>query len=201
MDERVKQQSNEWVVKLTLISLSIILVAGLVGGGYVGYLYYRLYHEHDAEALRALYKFGFRNFREVNLRDDSLWKASLKGVDLQHANLQRTFLKEVPLEGADLQHANLKDAYLPSSNLKDANLRLANLDGAEVTPLQLSKCQSIEGVIFLPKDFLLEVERINSQLVRSWWHKHMVKEIDQDGWWTGRWIEPPKNQADKQSER
>ncbi len=55
MQERIKQQSNEWIVKLSLVSLSIIPVAGSGAGGHVGYLYYQLYRRHDAEALIVLY--------------------------------------------------------------------------------------------------------------------------------------------------
>ncbi len=39
MDERVKQQGNEWVVKLILVSLSIILVTGLVVGLLINEVY------------------------------------------------------------------------------------------------------------------------------------------------------------------
>ena len=109
------------------------------------------------------------------MREANLLKANLEGTNLQHT---------------DLRAACLEGVYLYS----------ANLNKSMVTPKQISNSEGIRGVKYLSKEFLVKVKQLNPEII-EWWHKEMVKEIYIDGYWTGRWIEPPINQADKQSER
>ncbi len=136
------------------------------------------------------------NLREAHLQmaylpEANLEKANLQGAKLEHTylekiNLREANLREANLLGANLEEANLKDANLQDSNLLGTNLQDANLQNAAVTPLQISLCKKIEGIMFLSKEFLAEVKKENAELM-VWWNKEMVKEIKEE--WTGRWVE------------
>jgi len=72
----------------------------------------------------------------VLLKEASLWRAYLKGVDLEGAKLNRANLEGANLEGAKLQNAvlweaNLKGANLRETCLQEANFMRTELQGAE----------------------------------------------------------------------
>ncbi len=153
------------------------------------------------------------NLQSAVLRSADLYSANLKGANLQDAYMLGAILATTNLQNANLRGANLKDACLRDANLQNANLSGANLSGADlegasITIEQVSSCEYIENAKYLSSEFLLLVKKRSPKLMK-WWHAGMKKEIiidiyglntDDDGW-TGRWIEPPTSQADKQSEQ
>ncbi len=167
------------------------------------------------------------NLQKADLRGARLWgnlqEANLKGAHLQKARLICSSLQNANLVGANLQGASFLSVDLEGANLKGANLQNASLQDVaslyteytnletnfcSVTVEQICECENIEGIRFLPKWFLSHVKRLNPKLM-EWWSQAMVKEIDKtkkwpwvdNNGWTGRWIEAPTSQADKQGER
>jgi hypothetical protein len=100
----------------------------------------------DSHQLKARYKAGERNFREVSLSGASLVWFELPGIDLQGADLSRANLSGANLseanlsEGTNLSFADLSRADLSNANLKGANLEGANLAGAV-----------LEGAVYNPQ--------------------------------------------------
>lgn len=56
--------------------------------------------------------------------------ADLQGADLEGSNLQRVDLKEANLQQADLEGANLQQAILENTDIRGADFKKANLNGA-----------------------------------------------------------------------
>jgi uncharacterized protein YjbI with pentapeptide repeats len=93
------------------------------------------------DQLLQRYAAGERNFRGVNLSDEILIWADLRGADLRGANLRganlnwanfsRVNLIGADLRGADLAWANLSNADLRWANLSEANFSAANLSDAD----------------------------------------------------------------------
>jgi uncharacterized protein YjbI with pentapeptide repeats len=93
------------------------------------------------DELLQRYAAGERNFRGVNLSDEILIWADLRGADLRGANLRganlnwanlsRVNLIGADLRGADLAWANLNNADLRWANLSEANFSAANLSGTD----------------------------------------------------------------------
>jgi uncharacterized protein YjbI with pentapeptide repeats len=61
-----------------------------------------------------------------------LYRANLKGTNLEGANLEGAKLKYADLDGANLKGANLNGAYLYGANLERADLFKANLSEAKL---------------------------------------------------------------------
>jgi len=68
----------------------------------------------------------------ADLREADLSYASLRGVDMDHVQLQRANLRHADLTGASLWQANLRDADLRSASLRGAKLDHADLSGADL---------------------------------------------------------------------
>ncbi len=94
------------------------------------------------ELLRQ-YGAGERDFRGINLSDQTLNRVNLSGVNFSQANLANIVLEKANLTGinlsrADLSKAKLKRAELNWANLQGANLEGANLRGADLTGANLT---------------------------------------------------------------
>ena len=84
-----------------------------------------------AQQLKDAYAAGERNFREIEVLRESLYRrANLEGANLIGANLKGANLIGANLDGANLIGATLKGATLEGANLKGANLIGATLEGA-----------------------------------------------------------------------
>ena len=70
-----------------------------------------------------------------------LYRAYLRGANLQEADLQEANFYRANLQGANLYEANLQGANLYEANLQGANLCFANLDRANLTGANLSKAE------------------------------------------------------------
>ena len=120
------------------------------------------------------YTAGERNFRRVNLSDEILIWADLRGADLRGANLRGVNLNwanlsQVNLIGADLQGADLAWANLSKANLRWANLSEANFSAANLSDADWSGAIMPDGTV-LP----IENSRPTSKLL-SWLLMPFVK--------------------------
>ena len=68
----------------------------------------------------------------ADLREADLSFAVLRGVDLDHVQLQRANLRHADMTGASLWQADLRDADLRSASLRGAKLDHADLSGANL---------------------------------------------------------------------
>lgn len=82
------------------------------------------------------------DLRRIRLPKADLQGAHLAGANLRGADLHGAILQEADLSGADLGQANLRDADLTASALESARL-----DGAIVTEMQLARAESLADAI------------------------------------------------------
>jgi Pentapeptide repeats (8 copies) len=100
--------------------------------------------------------------RDANIRGINLHKAELRGTNFIDTSLHRANLSEANLFGAFFHKARLykvnfreatltwaifTDADLTDADFTDADLNGAYFKGAKVTPEQLGKAKSLEGII------------------------------------------------------
>ena len=90
--------------------------------------------------------------RDANIRGINLHRAELRGTDffdtfLNGANLSEASLFNASFRKARLYGANSRGTDLHWTNFAEADLTEAELSGAKVTPEQLGKAKSLEGVI------------------------------------------------------
>ncbi len=78
-----------------------------------------------------------RNFREVQLQNAILCKATLQSADLTDADILASNLRRADLGGADLSGADLSGANLIASGLKEADLAKADLTKAALSGADL----------------------------------------------------------------
>jgi hypothetical protein len=90
-----------------------------------------------AEGLIQRYKAGQRDFRGVNLSEEILLWADLRGANFSGAILRGANFNWANLSGVDLTAADLRDADLAWANLNKADLREANLSGANFSAASL----------------------------------------------------------------
>jgi hypothetical protein len=90
-----------------------------------------------AEELIQRYKAGQRDFRGVNLSEEILLWADLRGANFSGSILRGTNFNWANLSEVDLTAADLRDADLAWANLKKADLREANLSGANFSAASL----------------------------------------------------------------
>jgi serine/threonine-protein kinase len=98
----------------------------------------------DANALRAAYFKGKRDFADLDLGGLNLQKANLAGANFYESRFTRANLQGVDLSEANLGHArlvqaNLRDANLAQAYCSTANFEGADLRGANLTGVYLSK--------------------------------------------------------------
>lgn len=91
-----------------------------------------------AEELLKRYEAGERDFRGVNLSEEILLWADLRGANLSGANLRRANFNWANLSGVDLTGSDLSEADLAWANLSKADLREANLSGANFSAASLN---------------------------------------------------------------
>lgn len=70
------------------------------------------------------------NSFKLDLRNISLMRADLKGVNLDHSRLKGANLRKTDLRRSNLRRANLKGANLCGADLRGADLREANLEAS-----------------------------------------------------------------------
>lgn len=83
--------------------------------------------------------------QDGSLKGTDLNVANLEGANFYYAKLEGTYLNLANLQGADLREASLKGAYLWKANLEGANLWDANLEGTDLgeANLQGAKLKSV----------------------------------------------------------
>ena len=96
-----------------------------------------LYHCFPRGFAGAIEIYPAQSEDDVTLKGADLQGAELQGADLQGAelrgaDLQGAELQEADLQGADLQEADLRWAYLDDANLQGAHLQGAHLQGADL---------------------------------------------------------------------
>jgi uncharacterized protein YjbI with pentapeptide repeats len=77
------------------------------------------------------------SLERADLRDLSLNHVNLKSANLRRADLEGVNLEQTDLQNAILANANLRDAYLSNANLEGANLQKADLEGAKLNGANL----------------------------------------------------------------
>jgi hypothetical protein len=92
------------------------------------------------------------NLHKAELRDTDFFDTSLHWANLSEANLFEASFRKARLYGAnfrgtDLHWTNFAEADLSEADLSEADLSGANFRGAQVTPEQLGKAKSLEGII------------------------------------------------------
>jgi len=100
--------------------------------------------------------------RDANIRGINLHRAELRGTDffdtslhwanlsdasLFNASFRKALLYRANFRGTDLHWTNFAEADLTEADFTKAELNGANFSGAKVTPEQLGKAKSLEGVI------------------------------------------------------
>lgn len=114
------------------------------------------FQKMTADEVLTRYAAGERNFREVNLTDEILSWADLRGADLSGADLSGANLNWANLSRANLTAADLSRADLAWANLKAANLSRANLSGADFSGADLSQAKWSGAIMpdgsILPED-------------------------------------------------
>ena len=93
----------------------------------------------SADALRAAYAAGQRNFSGISLTNATLAGMNLKGVDLSYADLTQANLEAANLRGADLSYAILRGANLCLTNLRGAMLIGTDLRETSMTQADCQK--------------------------------------------------------------
>ena len=83
------------------------------------------------EALLEKIKSG-ESLERADLRDLVLNHATLENVSLSRSDLEGVNFEGADLRQADLSCANLREAYMPGVDLERANLQKANLEGANL---------------------------------------------------------------------
>jgi uncharacterized protein YjbI with pentapeptide repeats len=93
-------------------------------------------------ALRAVGELRARGWLEDgSLRGANLNRANLYKAELIFADLQGAFLTDANLQGANLMDANLSEAVMMSTNLQGASLSITNLQGANLIQADLRKAR------------------------------------------------------------
>jgi len=87
------------------------------------------------------------NLHRAELRDTDFFDTSLHRANLSEANLFVASFRKARLYGANLLWTNFAEADLSVADLSEADLSGANFSGAKVTPEQLGKAKSLEGII------------------------------------------------------
>jgi uncharacterized protein YjbI with pentapeptide repeats len=119
---------------------------------------------HRAIVPQALPYIGARAFAEVPESDlssrpdswtgqkgqevDLVKGASLRKMDLRHANMRQTFLVKADLIGARLESGLLRNANLQQALLVGAQLQRADLTGADLRKADLSQADLQEASLF-----------------------------------------------------
>lgn len=119
------------------------------------------------EAVRALRSRGW------------LGDGSLKGADLENANLQKAALNEANLQGANLVAANLQGADLWDVHLQEASLAGANLQQVRLVRANLQRADLVFAD--LQEAFLARVDLQCANLSLTILHKAKLHEVNLQG--------------------
>ena len=119
--------------------------------------------EDSAERLAARIAWGLERLKNGNscnrcyfngivLRGHTLYRTSLKMVEMRDADLRWTYFEDVDLFQADLRGSDMRQASLENTNLYDADLRTtdldkANLRGADLTSANLQRAYLTEAIL------------------------------------------------------
>ena len=102
------------------------------------------------------------NLQMANMEEAYLPSANLAGVNLRSANLAGADLSSANLQGAFLRLANLAEANLIHANLRGAYLGDANLQGAKFAGILFGNyyCVTIDATTTLPDGNKFDLEQV-----------------------------------------
>ncbi len=133
---RLIREMGSSVNEVAIRAVEELRAKGWLSDGTLEHMKWKNANLQDADLTRAT--LPYVNLGEANLKKAKFYEANLENACLWSANLQESNLRVVYLYNSDLWGAYLQNADLTGSYLKKANLRAVNLQQANLCAVTLT---------------------------------------------------------------